>query len=40
MAGAAEFADTSTRAICDYCGDFIDEPGQRCLALDDRRCKP
>jgi hypothetical protein len=39
MAGAADAADTPNRQICDYCGDFIDDPGQRCAALDNGRCE-
>lgn len=40
MAGTAESADTSSRQICDYCGDFIDDPLQPCPALDYGRCEP
>lgn len=40
MAGAAEPADASNRPIRDYCGGFIDDPLQRCAALDFGRCKP
>ena len=26
--------------ICEFCGGLIEEPGQRCGALDDGRCQP
>ncbi|WP_435065594.1 hypothetical protein [Halobaculum sp. EA56] len=32
--------DDLTPPICDICGCYIEEPGQRCLALDDGRCSP
>ncbi len=40
MAGRAESADAISRPICNYCGGFIDKPGQQCLALDEGRCSP
>jgi len=26
--------------ICNYCGDYIDEPDKQCPALADGRCEP
>jgi hypothetical protein len=37
--GAADL-NIQQRPICDYCGGWIDEPVQRCPALDEGVCRP
>jgi hypothetical protein len=39
MSRAAESADDTSAAICEYCGFVIDEAQKDCPALDDGRCQ-
>jgi len=32
--------DIEARAVCDFCGFFIDEPEQSCPARDEGVCRP